>query len=427
MNKRRSALFLTPLCILAGLMTMAALSPAGALFKKEIPVMAPLTAAAENDRSIHFTAEDFTVTGGTLSGIVVESLPEGGTLTLGGQPLSIGSVVPFDVLGTMAFIPDEEAPEQAGFDILPVFAGQGRGQAAVSVSLDLSGRANSAPVARNAALETFCGLPLTGHFSAVDPEGDAVTYEVQGQPAHGTVTVDGDTFRYVPVGSKARTDAFTYVAVDPSGKRSAPAAVTIDVQAAQSGLSYADMGNDPNHYAAVRLAELGVLQGERVGSHHFLRPEQTVSRAQFVAMAAVLCDLPVPTAAVSTGMADNEDVPVWARASMAAAMQNDLIVGEQQANGNSVLRAGDPITHAETAVILDRMLCLPDDGRKTDYAASLPAWAAQAVVNTVEGGYLALDENTFDPAAPLTRSEAAACLYRAYQTMHAEKSFWDIF
>ena len=146
-------------------------------------------------------------------------------------------------------------------------------------------------------------------------------------------------------------------------------------------------------------------------------------------MAASICDLPLPTAAVSTGMADNESVPVWARASMAAALQSDLIEGEVGRNGSRTLRAGDPITHAETAVVLDRMLNLKDDGRKADYAAALPIWAAQAVVDAVEGGYLALTaDGSFDPAAPLPRSEAAACLYRAYTKMQtAEKPFWDIF
>ena len=83
---------------------------------------------------------------------------------------------------------------------------------------------------------------------------------------------------------------------------------------------------------------------------------------------------------------------------------------------------------AETAVILDRMLCLQDDGRMVDYTAAVPTWAAQAVINTVEGGYLTLGaDGSFDPSASLTRSQAAACLYRAYQTLNApEKSFWDI-
>ena len=146
-------------------------------------------------------------------------------------------------------------------------------------------------------------------------------------------------------------------------------------------------------------------------------------------MAARICELPVPTAAVSTGMADNGDVPIWARATMAAALQNDLIEGEKMANGNAVIRATDPVTHAEAAVILDRMLCLSDDGRQTDYVDAVPDWAAQAVVNTVEAGYMTLDgAGTFASSAPLTRSEAAACLYRAYEAMHIEeKPFWDIF
>ncbi len=425
----RKKIYLTPLCTLAAIMLLAAFSPALAGRKTALPTMAPVSLSAGTGQTVRLTADDFTATGGTLSGIVVQSLPTGGILTRGGETLREGSIIPTASLGTVAFIPnDPQADLHTEFTVRPVFAGKGTGEQPVTISIDLNDLPNSAPIARNTALETCCGLPLTGSLSAVDPDGDGLSYELASQPQYGTVTVENGTFLYTPTGTKARSDAFTFTAVDPRGARSAPAAVVIDVHEAESTLSYVDMERDPNHYAAVRLAELGILRGEQIGTSHFLDPDAPVSRAQFVAMAARLLELPLPTAAVSTGAADNSDVPVWARASMAAALTEKIIEGEQQ-QGNRVLRPSDPVTMAETAVILDRMLCLQDDGRMVDYTAAVPTWAAQAVINTVEGGYLTLGaDGSFDPSASLTRSQAAACLFRAYQTLNApETSFWDIF
>lgn len=424
----RKQIYLAPICTLACILTMAAFSPALAGRKDARPAMAPVSVSAGMGQTVRFTAGDFAASDGNLSGIVIQSLPTGGILTRSGETLAEGSVIPVSALGTMAFIPnDPSADLHTDFAVRPVFAGKGTDAEAVTVSINLSDTPNSHPIARNAALETYCGLPLVGQLSAVDPDGNDMTYELTSQPRYGTVTVENGHFIYTPTDSKARSDAFTFTVVDPHGARSEPAAVVVEIHESQSGLTYTDMTEDPNHYAAVRLAELGILRGEQIGSNHFLSPDAAVSRAQFVAMAARLLELPVPTAAVSTGAADNADVPVWARASMAAALTENLIEGEQQ-NGNRVLRAADAITIAETAVILDRMLCLQDDGRTVDYTAAVPTWAAQAVVNTIEGGYLSLEGDSFDATAPLTRSEAAACLYRAYQTLNApEKSFWDIF
>ena len=429
MNRRQKLLWLTPLCTLALVMGAAALSPISARNAKAAPVLAPAALQAEPAQPVHLSPADFHAVGGTLSGIVLETLPKGGMLTRSGEPLEIGSVIGAENIGTVSFLPDESGTTYTEFAVRPVFAGHGMSADAVTVSLDLSGTPNSAPIALHGSGETCCGLPLTGTLQAIDPDGDPLSFALTSQPKNGTVTLKEGRFVYTPTGNKARTDAFTFTATDSRGLCAETAAFTIEVHEAESGLHYSDMQDDPNHYAAVRLAELGIFRGEQIGAEHFLYPDAPVTRAQFVAMAASICDLPLPTAAVSTGMADNESVPVWARASMAAALQSDLIEGEVGRNGSRTLRAGDPITHAETAVVLDRMLNLKDDGRKADYAAALPTWAAQAVVDAVEGGYLALTaDGNFDPAAPLTRSEAAACLYKAYTTMQAgEKEFWDIF
>ena len=437
MHPYKKALLCTAGC-LAMSMTLAAFSPANALFSSKSrsgdPALHAFSKSAPAGTAVCFSKTDFEAESGSLSGVIVTSLPRAGSgsLTRGGVPVSSGSVIPAESLGSLAFVPaDGQAEIHTSFEVTPVFAGVGAAGQAVTVSLHLSDRQGSAPIARSAALETYCGLQLAGCLQAVDPDGDELTYTLSRAPASGTVTVEPDgSFIYTPTGSKAGTDSFTFTAADPGGLQS-EAAVTVTLHTRGDSFCYADMAADPNHYAAVRLAELDILRGEQIGGVSFLYPETPVTRAQFVAMAARLCRLTVPTAAVSTGMADNDAVPAWARAAMAAAIDSALITGEQQDSGNRVVRAGDPITRAEAAVILNRMLALSDDGRTPGYADAgiLPTWAAQAVVNTVEAGYLTLDaDGSFSPSRPLTRAEAAGCLYRASQAMaDSGRDFWDIF
>lgn len=434
MHPYKKALLCAAGCLATGL-TLAAFSPVNALlFSKKAeaePAAQSISKIAPTGTAVGFSADDFQ-SDGRLSGIIVTSLPQAdsGSLTRGGTPVTAGSVIPTECLGALSFVP-AEGEIHTSFEVSPVFAGAGASDRAVTVWLHLSDRPNSAPIARSAACETYCGLQLAGQLQAVDPDGDELTYTLSRAPACGTVTLAPDgSFVYTPTGAKACTDSFTFTAADAGGLQS-EAAVTVTLHARKDAFCYADMASDPNHYAAVRLAELDILRGEQIGGVNFLYPEKPVSRAQFVAMAARLCRLTVPTAAVSTGMADHQEIPVWARATMAAAIDSALITGEQQASGNRVVRADDPITRAEAAVILNRMLALSDDGRTPGYtdAAALPDWAAQAVVNTVEAGYLTLDAGgSFDPARPLTRTEAAGCLYRASQTLaDSDRDFWDIF
>jgi hypothetical protein len=105
---------------------------------------------------------------------------------------------------------------------------------AVSGSVNVTPPANQPPSAAADNYTVAAGQTLSVDAPGVlandsDPDGDALTAAVVGQPASGTVTLLPDgSFTYVPNAGFTGQDAFTYAASDGTDT-SAPATVTIDV------------------------------------------------------------------------------------------------------------------------------------------------------------------------------------------------------
>lgn len=386
---------------------------------------AAVSAFCKNDgegRIITFSQSDFTqrVTGREeLSAIVVSTLPEGGTLRLAGLDVRAGEAIETERLGALSFVPELGQEVHTGFTFLPVFSRSGAGREAVTVSLNISNTPNSAPVAVEQTFETYADLTLYGRLKAVDADGDPCTFAVERQGRRGTAQITETGFCYEPNG-KSGEDVFTVVAVDTYGNRSQPAEITVRVRKrhAKERFTYTDMAESTAHYAALRLREEGVFSGECFGSEAFFAPQATVTRAQFLTMAASVTQLAMPTAAVSTGLSDDDSLPAWSRSYVAAGILSGVVEGSEDGMGNRVFQAEKPITRAEAAAIVDRCLSLADDRREMAFAdrEDVPAWAAQAVVNTAAAGLLPVyADDTVRPQSELTREEAAVMLYRMTQ------------
>lgn len=416
--RRNIALFAIALALCAG---MAAFAPARAIFGKS-RTPATVEAFAKSDRLgqlICFSPEDFTdrVNGkDILTGMIVETLPQTGVLRLAGQDVAAGEQIDIGRLGALCFVPEIGRDTHTAVTFRPVFARGGEGDP-VTVSLNLSDTLNDPPVAVMQAAETYADLPLTGTLKAVDPEGDTCTFEIIAQGKKGQAAVEGNVFTYLPVGKPGK-DRFTFVATDVYGNRSQPATVTVTLikRAARERFSYTDMKDSPAHYAAVRLREAGVFSGESIGASAFFQPEKPVTRAEFLAMAASIADLPMPTAAVSTGLADDGDIPAWAQGYVVAGLTGGVIRGVSDGAGNRVFQGNVPITRAEAAVLLDRALHLPNDGREltASDASNIPQWAKRSVVNTASTGILPVfSDDTLRVSEAVTREDAAVMLYEA--------------
>ena len=263
----------------------------------EAPSVAAISKNGLTSQVIAFSPDDFHVSGDVqLASIVITSLPdpEAGALTMGGQLIDEGSEVAMSAVSGLRFSPLIAPTLSAtGFTFTPVFANGTVGED-VSVGLHLLSAPNAAPVAEDLSLCTYKNVEVQGTFAGVDPEGDLLTFQLISKPARGSVTQaeEGSAqFVYTPYENKTGKDAFTYVAVDANGNTSSPATVSIKIEKQKTKVTYSDMTGVEGHREAVRLAEAGLLVGEKMGENYFFHPEQSMSRAQFTALAMAAADM----------------------------------------------------------------------------------------------------------------------------------------
>jgi len=398
----------------AALLGAEAQEPSVAAFSKN----GPATGA------ISFSQEDFQVSGDAeLKSIVLTALPDAGAgaLTMGGQVIPEGSEIAMSAVDGLRFDPlATPMLSSTDFSFAPVFNDGSVGED-VTVGLFLLSAPNEAPVAQDLSLCTYKNVEVQGTFSAVDPEGDLLTYQLLTKPARGAVTLAEDgsgQFTYTPYENKTGKDAFTYVAVDAVGNTSAPATVSVKIEKQKSKVTYSDMTGVEGHKEAVHLAEAGLLIGEKMGDEYFFHPEEAMSRAQFTALAMAAAGLEPLEAVTLTGFADDEAMAVWAKPYVSSALRSGVVQGTYDEGGRIVFQADAPITAAQAAVVLDRALNVTD----VPDSAEAPVWYSQAVANLSSCGALpasaVLDE-------PLTRAQAAVMLDRALDVMaEREPSGW---
>ena len=410
--------------VLLAVFTAAAAVPAvNAFFGGEDAAVAAFSKNDVPGAALIFKESDFTscVRGGDkLTHIVIEKCPDeaAGVLKLAGKAVAEGQKIAAADLGTLAFTPVSEGEVHSSFTFYPVFKKSGTLDEEVSVALNL-GEKNYSPVALDMELTTYTDLRVCGELKSVDADGDECTYRIVSSPSRGTVELNGSGFVYTPSG-KAGDDMFTYVATDKWGNPSAEACAKIEIckRPSDGSVTYTDLAESPVHYAAIKLSEAGVLTGEQIGSECFMRPGDAVTRGEFIAMAAVLAELPLPTAAISTGLADNSDMPVWLRPYVASAINCGIINGDKTEDGNRVFRQDDPITRAEAAAILDRILDLPMEASSViaSDSESIPKWADPILARTASAGVVSVfSDGSIRAGSSVTREDAVGMLYRTMQ------------
>ena len=404
---------------------LAAALPASALFSDPGESDRADLSLAKNGlvgETMAFSADDFDSEEG-LDAIVVTSLPDpaAGTLTLGGLLVGEGDVIALSAVDGLRFTPSAQPTVlETGFTFAPLYVDGARGTECMA-ELYLLTQANGAPVAENLELTTYKNVAVTDRFAAVDPEGDILTYRLVKKPARGQVTIGEDgQFVYTPYENKTGKDSFTYIAMDTVGNASDPATVKVKIEKPDTKVTYADLDGHPAHRDAIRLAEEGVFVGECVGEQYFFQPDALVTRGEFLAMAMDTAEVETLAGVTRTGFADDEDIPTWAKPYVSAALMGGLIQGSRDEAGQVVFQANDPITRAEAAVMLDRMLGVTDVDAGAFGPAEAPVWAAQAAANlttcgVLEGGSL---------GDSLTRAEAAGLLRASLDLLDSRDTGW---
>lgn len=289
--------------------------------------------------------------------------------------------------------------------------------AAIASSLSTASAAGNIPIAQEIEAETYVEIPIEIELQAMDTDNDIVLYQLTEEPRLGTASIQGNILSYSP-GAKAGKDKFSYTVVDAEGNTAQAAQITIEVQKNRAKLTYSDMVGNPAHYAAIYLAEKGIMTGESIGGCSFFRPTQTVTRSEFIAMAASIAELPIePTE--QTDFADDAGLSPWAKPFVSTAAASGLVNGYQTTGGLNEIRGQNPITLAEASVIINNLLSESMDGLQFTLADthSDMDWARSAISSLDRLDILSPLTTMQNDDSPITRQDACEMLYRAMRLM----------
>ena len=275
----------------------------------------------------------------------------------------------------------------------------------------VSAAANSAPEAQNLEFETCRGVSFGGQLSAVDPDGDTLTYSIITQPVKGSVDLQKDgKFVYTPDSGRKGKDYFGYKASDNQGNISQEGTVIIKI-GRKAAVTYSDMSGSPDYLNAVMLAQNGIFTGAKVGETYLFEPDRQVSRGEFLSMCMELSGVKALEGVVSTGFTDDADIPSWEKASVSTALMNGYVQGYTE-NGLAVFGSQRTITMAEASVMLNKTAGFADVACPENGTA--PTWAAQSVANLSSVSVISDGDQLSDQ---LTRAQAAEMLVSALTAM----------
>jgi len=178
------------------------------------------------------------------------------------------------------------------------------------------------------------------------------------------------------------------------------------------------------HWAAQVIEQLvgrGIISGYEDKT---FRPNKLISRAEFsaiIARAMALGD----GGALLAEFSDTADIPAWARGSVAAAVYEGLLKGYPEADGKKTFRPAKPLTRAELAAILSRVLAQKLGEQKPPQAnfadqQQIPAWAMEAVNIVAQKGIVkGYPDGTYGSQKEITRAETAAMIARLLDAISA--------
>lgn len=428
-TKRRIGALTIVTAIIAALPVSAAVKSADATDSATVMTFSKNGSVADE---IIFSSDDFRVIGGkdtSLDSIVLTSLPEreAGSLMMGDEILVVGDVIAVPALNGIRFCPlPSSESSSTSFTFTPIFSSGKSGQE-TEVNLYLLSEKNGAPTAENMEFTTYKNVAYTGRFSAVDPDGDLITFQLVDKPARGSLTLseNGEAeFIYTPYENKTGKDSFTYIAVDAVGNTSEEATVKIRIEKPTTKVTYADMDGHPAYNAAIRLAEEEIFVGACMNGTHYFQPNIPLTRVEFLAMAMEAVDTDVRVGITTTGFYDDYAIQTWAKPYVASALISGTVQGSISADGQVVFCGNDAITQTEAAVLLNRLLSVSDVSAENwgGDTTLIPTWACQAVMNLESIGVLnGLSESGWNLSDTVTRADAAEMLYSALELIETRE------
>lgn len=374
-----------------------------------------------SQNSIPFSEEDFRRAQNlsALEYITVASVPKAelGSLTFGGVSVVAGQIISAESLSALVWTPAEsQEVTVASF----AFSCNGAPYTTECHLYQLSGQ-NYAPSVATVSeastdLGTYTGISTYVTLRAHDPDADELRYEIVSYPKDGFIrqeTAGAARLSYTPIGGFTGKDSFRYVAIDKYGNYSPAVTVSVEVSARKTNVEYLDLDGHEDESCAIAMTEAGIMSGSAIGNGYYFYPEQSVSRAEFVVMAMNAAGITEVAHVRDTGFADDALIPTAMKGYVAAAYRLDYIHGVTDGD-ELCFKPGDPITRAEAAYMLCRVLGAPTVTPTVEvFADSVPSWAEGEIYALEALGILSSLNGELCALSPLSRAQAARMLEAA--------------
>lgn len=404
------------------------LSPSLSLLRKKTTLTKTVVGAGE----IRFSLSDFENVLGIkdLTSITVTSLPpvEDGVLKLGNVDVMKDQTIPRGSIGYLKLVPNENAKK-----ITFSFKAGNGWDADTTCVVNILDTINFAPISESSQkITTIKGVSVVANLNGTDPDGDKVTFNIVKYPKKGSLTLkdaEKGEIVYSPNPSFMGNDSFTYVVVDEYGNTSKEIKASVKVDANKAGIVYSDMKDNPAHVDALMLAADGIVCHENIAGVYYFNPTAKITKSDFLVMLMMAADQDSSAKKDIVTFADENTIPASHIGYIERAYELSLFEGEQKADGIYAM-LNEPITRAEAAVMISRLLSLEGKGVTSVFAdaSSIPDWAQNSVVAVFEAGIMTnLGENTICPNDALDRAQSASILMnvKEYLTKKPTESFWE--
>jgi hypothetical protein len=182
------------------------------------------------------------------------------------------------------------------------------------------------------------------------------------------------------------------------------ATVTVQILKPTDAKQYSDTQNTACRFTAEWMRHTGLFTGDSVNGQLVFRPNETVSRGEFLSMLVKALEIPLED---TTTLSLPADTPQWMQPYLAAALRSGLTAGWPDTSSFS-----EAITGAEVAVMLQNALdlAISKDALRAQSAFSeevVPAWAAVSLSVLEDNGIYV------SATGALTRSDVSQILYEA--------------
>ena len=200
---------------------------------------------------------------------------------------------------------------------------------------------------------------------------------------------------------------------DEYGNYSDTCEVGIRIVERMSSEVYADMKDRSEYNAAVAMSAMGIMNGRVLGDDKYFMPDETVSRAEFVAMAMKAAGMRADSTLTASFFDDNSEIPSSLLGYVATAQRVGIIDGDFTDKG-LVFEPNRAITKNEAARIICAIMGAEGGEEDAEYIenASVDLGSRASVAAMFTLGIFDGDPTELDATVSVTRADAAEYLYR---------------